>query len=35
MSPEVVSLPTADERKKLEQQGKTAPEQVYTEKVRR
>ncbi|GBF92565.1 aurora-like kinase [Raphidocelis subcapitata] len=33
MSPEVVSLPTADERRKLEQQGRQVPEQVYTEKV--
>ena len=34
MAPEVVSLPTADERKRMEQQGKPAVEQVYTEKVR-
>jgi len=34
MSPEVVSLPTADERKKMEQAGKPVPEApVYTEKV--
>ncbi|GBF94873.1 aurora protein [Raphidocelis subcapitata] len=33
MSPEVVSLPTADERRRLEQQGKAVQEQVYTEKV--
>jgi len=33
MSPEVVSLPTADERKRMEQQGRPVMEQVYTEKV--
>ncbi len=34
MSPEVVSLPTADERKKLEQAGQKAPDATpYTEKV--
>lgn len=33
MAPEVVSLPTADERKRMEQQGRPAVEQVYTEKV--
>eukprot|EP00877_Chromochloris_zofingiensis_P012129 jgi/Chrzof1/716/Cz01g26040.t1 len=33
MAPEVVSLPTADERKWLEQQGKQIVEQAYTQKV--
>ncbi|KAI8467878.1 MAG: kinase-like domain-containing protein, partial [Monoraphidium minutum] len=33
MSPEVVSLPTADERKRMEQQGKPVVDQVYSEKV--
>jgi hypothetical protein len=30
---QVVSLPTADERKRMEQQGRAVPDQVYTEKV--
>lgn len=33
MSPEVVSLPTADERKKMEAAGRPAVEQPYGEKV--
>jgi hypothetical protein len=31
---QVVSLPTADERKRLEQQGQPVVERPYTEKVR-
>lgn len=34
MSPEVVSLPTADERKKMEAAGRPAMEQPYGEKVK-
>jgi hypothetical protein len=34
MSPEVVSLPTADERKRMEAAGRQVMEQPYGEKVR-
>ena len=34
MAPEVVSLPTADERKKLAEAGRPVPESMYSEKVR-
>jgi hypothetical protein len=34
MSPEVVSLPTADERKRMEAAGRQVMEQSYGEKVR-